>query len=130
MIDRQIIESAKIIRKKFLSIISETNNYQGDVKQLSEFLMKKVEDLKNIKDNEFKNKPTQDEVNRVTKLILKEIGEIEIEEQKLSKKISTLNEEIEKLKKEEDILYRTIKNRYPNLSDKQIKEEIQSNLEQ
>jgi hypothetical protein len=35
-----------------------------------------------------------------------------------------------KLQKEEEILYQTIKKRYPKLSDKQIKEEIQSYLQE
>jgi len=35
-----------------------------------------------------------------------------------------------KLQKEEEILYQTIKKRYPKLSDKQMKEEIQSYLQE
>jgi hypothetical protein len=83
-----------------------------------------------IKDVELKKKPTKEDLEIVTKQIIDEITSIENEEQKILRKVESINGEIGKLQKEEEILYQTIKKRYPKLSDQEIKEEIQSNLEE
>jgi chromosome segregation ATPase len=128
MIDIHILEGAKNIRTKYLQIIDDVNANQEALKELSEFLNKKLAQLKNIHDNEFKNKPTKDEIARVTALIVKEIEDLEVNEQRISKKFEKLNTELEILKKDENVLYNTIKTKYPHLSDQQIRDHLANYL--
>lgn len=130
MIDPQIIQAAKEIRRKYLNIVDELNSNQKDLQKLADFLNKKMEDLKRIEKEEFKNKPTKEEVTRVTSIIVKEIEEIELNEKRLSKKFMKMNEELEQLQKEEKILYTTIKARLPSLKDEEIKKEIAKYLDE
>ena len=41
-----------------------------------------------------------------------------------------MNEELEALKKEEDLIYNVLKVRYPKFTDEQIKQEIQKYLDE
>lgn len=129
-IDQQIIEGAQRIRKKFLSIVSELSSNQEDLKKIADFLQKKMDDLKNIEKNEFNNKPTKEEIMRVSSIIVKEIEDIELQEQRLTKKFVKMNEELEKLQAEEKVIYDTLKSRYPNLSDDEIKSELSKYLDE
>jgi len=130
MIDQQLIESAKQIRKRYLKAMSDLGVYEQDVRNLANFLQEKSKVFEKIKDVELKKKPSKEELERVTRLIVDEITSVEDEEQKILKKVESINVEMGKLQKEEEILYQTIKKRYPKLSDKQIKEEIQSYLQE
>lgn len=129
MIDKQLIESAKFIRKDYLSLSNDLNKYHDDVKSLGNFLLKKVEELSKYNDDVVKKMKNQDDISKVTSFILKEIEGIEDEEKKLVKKVESVNADLEKLRKDEIMLYNTIKERYPNLSDDDIKKEIHSHLE-
>jgi len=130
MIDQQLIESAKQIRKRYLKAMTDLGIYEQDVRNLANFLQEKSKVFEKIKDVELKKKPSKEELGKVTKLIVDEITSIEDEEQKIVKKVESINIEMDKLQKEEEILYQTIKKRYPKLSDKQMKEEIQSYLQE
>ena len=130
MIDPYFIESAKRIRKNFLKTDSDLTNYHIEIKNLLKFLDEKVKALKNIEDNEFRNKPSKEEVERVAKLIMDEIHSIEKEQRNLAKRVNILNDDILLIQKEEELLYKKIKERYPNYTDDQIREEIQDNLEE
>jgi len=129
MIDKQLIESAKSIRKEFLKISNSLNNYHDDVKNLADFYFKKVEELKSYNKDHIKKIRSKEDLDKVTKHLVQEIELIEVEERKLSDKVEKLNLALEKLNKDENILYETIKSRYPDLSDDQIVKEIQSHLD-
>lgn len=130
MIDPYFIESAQRIRKNFLKTNSDLTNYHIEIQKLLKFLDEKVQALKHIEDNEFRNKPSKEEVERVVKLILSEINSIEKEQRDLSKRINILNDDILEIQKEEELLYKKIRERYPKYTDDQIREEIQDNLEE
>ena len=130
MIDQQLIESAKQIRKRYLKAMSDLGIYEQDVRNLATFLQEKSKVFEKIKDVELKKKPSKEELEKVTRLIVDEITSIEDQEKKIGKKVESINIEMDKLQKEEEILYQTIKKRYPKLSDKQMKEEIQSYLQE
>jgi len=130
MIDPQIIEAAKEIRRKFLSIVDELNENQDSLKEMADFLHKKMDQLKKIENEEFKNKPSKEELARISTIIVKEIEDIEIKEKRLSKKFVKMNEELEALKKEEEVIYNVLKVRYPKFTDDQIKQEIQKYLDE
>ncbi len=129
MIDSQLIESAKNIRRNFLKLNRELDGYQKDVRELIEFLQSKIRYLEKDAKGKVKTIKDNDGIAQITKEIIGEIEEIELEEKKLHKKISKINEEMEKLSKDEEILYQTIKERYPQLTEKQIIEEIHKMLE-
>lgn len=128
MIDLQIIESARSIRREFLRIMNQISSHEKELKSLTDFLSNKMNELKRIHDNEFKKTPTKDEVDRVTQLVFKEISDIEMHEERLRRKFEGLNSDLEKLREEEKVLYNLVKSRYPHLSDEQIKTEIQNQL--
>ena len=83
MIDEQLLQSAKIIRQDFIKLNSSLENYSSDVKDLSDFLLRKIDDLKSFSDTRIKNIKTHDDINEVSKHLIKEIESIEIEEKKL-----------------------------------------------
>lgn len=130
MIDKQLIETAKIIRKKYLSSMTDLKSYEKDVKKLAEFLTEKMKSLENIQKVELKKKPNKEHLAQVTKLLADELNQIEDQEKKLLKKVEDINKDILKLQKEEEILYKTLKTRYPQLNDDDIKKEIQSHLKE
>jgi len=130
MIDSQLIESAKFIRKDYLSLTKNLDKYQDDVKSLGIFLLKKVDEIKKYNDDIIKKIKTKDDISKVTNHILKEIQDIEDEEKKLAEKVESVNLRLEKLRSDELILYNTIKERYPNLTDEQITKEIHSHLDE
>jgi flagellar capping protein FliD len=130
MIDKQLIESAKIIRREFLTLSRNLDEYQDDVKNLGFFLQSKASELESYSEKNLKRLSSRDDLDKVVKHILSEVESIEEEEKKLSKKVSDINDKIEKLRKDEIKLYETIKHRYPSLSDDQISKEVQSQLDE
>ena len=129
MIDKQLIESAKYIRNDFLSLTENLLIYQEEVKKLGNFFLNKSDDLRKYNDDVVKKIKSKNELSIVTNYILKEIQQIEDEEKKLSLKVEDVNQKMEKLRKYEMILYQTIRDRYPDLSDDEIRKEIHSNLD-
>lgn len=130
MIDKQLIDSAKYIRRDFLKLSRGLDQYQNEVKELSDFLLKKVDELKKYSDDVIKKIKNKDDISKVTNHLLQEIGSIEDREKKISDVIEKINIELEKIKNDELILYKTIKERYPNLDEKEMLKEIHSQLDE
>jgi len=128
MIDRQLLQSAREIRKKYLSIMGDLSDYEKEIKKLSNFLLEKAEVFKNMNEKDLNQKGSKDQLLVITQKIVNEIQEIEKEEEKISKRIESLNEGLVKLQQEEEVLYQTIKKRYPNLSDEKIKSEVSDTI--
>jgi chromosome segregation ATPase len=124
MIDNQLLQSAREIRKKYLSIMGDLGDYEKEIKKLSNFLLEKADVFKKMNDKDLNQKGDKDQLLVITQKIVNEIQEIENEEEKISKRIESLNEGLIKLQQEEEILYQSIKTRYPNLSDEKIKSEV------
>lgn len=129
MIDEHLLESARIIRNNFTRMSRELENYTGDIKKLVNYLEEKIVILKTDTTNKIKALKDKSELPELTKTIIREIEDIELEEKKLQKKVSKINEEMEKLQKEEEILYQTIKQKYPELTDNEIIKQIHRNLD-
>ena len=129
MIDQQLLESAKIIRKAFLKSKTELGGYEKEVKGLVEFLKTKVESIKNLKKNIKKEIKSKEDIEAFSRKVVKEIEEIETEEKRIQKKIDKINLEMEQLSRDEGILYTTIKERYPELNMEEIISEIHQYLE-
>jgi chromosome segregation ATPase len=128
MIDRQLLQSAREIRKKYLSIMGDLSDYEKEIKKLSNFLLEKAEVFKNMNEKDLNQKGSKDQLLVITQKIVNEIQEIEKEEEKISKRIESLNEGLLKLQQEEEVLYQTIKKRYPSLSDEKIKSEVSDTI--
>lgn len=128
MIDEQLILSAKEIRKKYIKALDSLNVYEKDIKNIVEFLKQKAKNLEVIQDVDLKKKASKEELARISKLIVEELTQIEDEEKRLLKRVESINSEIQNLQKEEQLLYTTIKTRYPKLTDDEIIKEIQRNL--
>ncbi len=128
MIDRQLLQSAREIRKKYLSIMGDLSDYEKEIKKLSNFLLEKAEVFKNMNEKDLNQKGSKDQLLVITQKIVNEIQEIENEEEKISKRIELLNEGLLKLQQEEEVLYQTIKKRYPSLSDEKIKSEVSDTI--
>jgi chromosome segregation ATPase len=128
MIDRQLLQSAREIRKKYLSIMGDLSDYEKEIKKLSNFLLEKAEVFKNMNEKDLNQKGSKDQLLVITQKIVNEIQEIEKEEEKISKRIELLNEGLLKLQQEEEVLYQTIKKRYPSLSDEKIKSEVSDTI--
>jgi hypothetical protein len=126
MIDKQLLSSAREIRKKYLEIMGDLTSYEKEIKNLSNFLMEKAEIFKKIEEKDLNTKGSKEELLKITNKIVNEIQSIEEEEIKISKRIESLNEGLDLLKKEEDILYQTIKKRYPKMTDQEMKSQIVS----
>jgi hypothetical protein len=128
MIDEQLILSAREIKKKYIKALDSLSIYEKDIKNIVEFLKQKAKNLEKIQDVELKKKASKEELARITKLIVEELTQIEDEEKRLLKRVESINSEIQNLQKEEQLLYTTIKTRYPKLTDEDIIKEIQRNL--
>jgi hypothetical protein len=124
MIDNNLLQSAREIRKKYLSIMSDLSLYEKEVKRLSDFLLEKAKVFKDINEKDLNEKGSKEQLLIITQKIVNEIQEIENEENKITERVNVLNEGLVKLQKEEEFLYQTIKKRYPDLSDENMKSEV------
>ena len=129
MIDNQLIDNAKRIRQEYLMLMESLGKYEKDIRDLSKFLLDTTEDLKKYNKTIVSKIKSKQDISEVVKYLVSKIGEIETEEIKLTYKVQDVNKKIEQLNKDEETLYLTIKSRYPNLSDDNIKKEVQSHLE-
>ncbi len=124
MIDENLINNAILIRNEYKSLMKSLNKYEKDVQDLSKFYNKIADDMTGYKDNLKQN----NDVSSVQKYLMGKMNDLEVESQKLSNKITPINERIEKLRKEEEILYNKIKEKYPIMSDVDIKNELSEHI--
>ncbi len=128
MIAKIYIESAKNIRNEFLRLTKELNKYEKKAAELVIYLENKSQKLKEFSENKVSTIKDKADIAKVGEEIIKEMSEIESEEQKLIRSIKPINDKIERLKKDEEILFNQIKEKYPNLSSQEIVQEIHSHL--
>lgn len=122
MIDKFYIDVAKRIRKDFIKLTDELNDYESMVGGLADRFKKTSEDMKSLVGK--KNSESSNLVNEV----MSRMTMLEEESNKVTKYIDDINKKIEKLRDEEISLYDKIKSSYPRMSDDDIKGEIQSQL--
>lgn len=128
MIDNYFIESAKSIRYRFLELNSKLDFYSKSIEQLvsdfnritSELQVYQLEHLPKVK--------TKIEAENTVKYLRDKLSEIEESYKKLDNNINPINEEMEDLQKQEQKLYKLIKEKYPSLSDEQIIRQIHENI--
>ena len=124
MIQEIFLKRAANIRKEYLRITRDINSYEKNVRDLLGALEQKSTDLESLKNKLYSNRINSPEEAKME--LLNIIMEVEDETNKNEKYIDNLNKNIEKLKEDELLLFRDIKQRYPEMSDPDIKNEIQS----
>ena len=129
MINKIYIESAKNIRYEFLNLSKKLDTYQKELTNLFSYLEGVSVELQEISKNEVSKIRSKADATNVTDHIIKKMNEIEAEEQKLIRLINPINDRIDKLRDEEKYLYNQIKEKYPLMTEDEIKKEIQSHLE-
>jgi predicted transcriptional regulator len=127
MINENLLKSAVSIRREYLKISNNMSLYHNRAQEVVKILEESVSKLEEIQQSIEKNKNTssEDSINK----ILNVIKDIEDEGQRLEKLVDPMNKEIEKLSKEENELYRLIKEKYTTLSDDEIINIIQIRLQ-
>jgi chromosome segregation ATPase len=124
MIQEIFLKKASNIRKEYLQINKDINAYEKMVSGILKSLEKNSNELENLK-TKIDKKQISD-VEYAKNEMLKIIINLEQESNKTSEQINRLNKSIEDLKKQEIDLYREIKEKYPEMSDVDIKNEIQT----
>jgi len=124
MIQEIFLKRAANIRKEYLTITRDINSYEKNVRDLLGALEQKSTDLESLKNKLDSNRINSPEEAKIE--LLNIIMEVEDETNRNEKYINNLNKNIEKLKEDELLLFRDIKQRSPEMSDSDIKNEIQS----
>ena len=116
MISKHYIDKGVEIRKSFLSVNKKLDNILGDIKKVGSSLEKLTEELQRMSDglDEY------GDVEMAKISILGKLNEVEKQGNRLSSIYKPVNDELEELKNQEEMLYQTIKETYPNLTDDQI----------
>jgi methyl-accepting chemotaxis protein len=128
MIDERFIVSAREIRKEYLHLSNELTKSNENIKVLADFLTEKMSELEDLKTNLSKKVKSKEQLIDFTKKIFLKISEIEEKEKSLTKRINEINTNLEKLRKEETLLMKKLKEKYPNKSNDEIKNEVHSRL--
>jgi len=127
MIQEIFLKRAALIRKEYLSTQKKTIDYEKSLKQLIGMIdttSKDLDDFLEKLNSNYLNEPEEAKQG-----LLKIFMNLEDEYNKTSKSIDSAEEIIEKLKKQEIELFKDIKQRYPEMSDGQIRNEIQSYID-
>lgn len=125
MIDRQYVESARNIKSEFTSLNKKLEIYKKELVNLSGFLENTIKELDLLTKKQVSSKT---ELTNVGEQLIKKLEDVELEEKKLSSLIKPINDRIDKLREEENILYKALKQKYPNISDEELKKELHSYL--
>jgi len=124
MIDKHYIDSAIKIRKEYLGFHSKLEQCHVQVKKIAENLMDETKELDKLKDTLDKYKTPEEAQNA----IFQKLNDIDLQHRKISDIYKPINDKIEELRKQEVILYENIRRAYPNLSQEQIVDIINENL--
>lgn len=127
MIQELYLKRAASIRKDYIKIMTDIRSYENIATQLSSSLESRMGDLESLlkKINESKNTNPDSAKDELHKIMV----QIEDDINKVDTSIDSLNKKIDKLKDDEILLYNEIKKSYFNLSDDEIRKEIQSYLQ-
>ncbi|NBP56404.1 hypothetical protein EBU71_07705 [bacterium] len=123
MIDEHFIRSAVEIRKEWVKLIRSLDSHQEQVEKAQKIIADKKADIDAFSKKDLKLKDVQ-----VKEFVEKIFNEIEHQAIIIESRIKPLNDDIEKLKKEELRLYHKIKTNYPELTDEDIKKEIYTHI--
>lgn len=131
MIDEIFLKAAVRIKKEYLELITNLENYEQFTKKTQELIeetLGKVEAIdKDLKDVKKRKGMTNVGVLKDLDMLLAKMDQ---DAKRLESYIEPMNEGIERLAVEEAELYRRIKEKHPKLSDEQIVESVSRRLKQ
>ena len=125
MIDEKFLQSAVKIRRTYLKLSSNMNVYYEYAKKLEKLLTETLQKIESIEADTKSKKLT---TNQSVEELMKMLASLDSESKTLEKSTDELNGEIEKLSKEEVELYRSMREKHPNLSEEQIVETVKERL--
>lgn len=117
MIEERFLRNAIQIRRTYLKLINNLELYKSSAISIEKKLQQTLQNLSSV-EGEYIEKKIDDKTSMDR--ILKILDEIEGEGRRLESLVNPINEEIEKLAKEEQELYRQITQHHYNLSEEQI----------
>ena len=126
MIEERFIKRAVQIRKNYLKVTQDISVYETSAKNVLNTLESTLSKLNTLQES-IKNKVVTN-ADDASKKVMSILLEVEKEGERLEKLIDPLNDEIEKLRVEENELYRLIKEKHPGITDKEIIEEIHNEI--
>ena len=131
MIDENFYQAAINIRRTYLKLTSNMEKYRNIAESTLKKLQKSLvdveslqKDMKTARKNKQEIESKESTINRIMKIL----ENIEEEGRKLETFIDPINKEIEKLAKEEQILYSKICEKHPTLSEDQIVDAVRQRL--
>ena len=122
MIQEIFLRKALNIKKKYNSKVRGIDSYEKNLKTLLSTLESKQDDFIGLKEKLDLNK--FDDPDKAKNEFLKLLLELENEVNGNEIQVNSIDKQIDDLRKEEMDLYKDIKQRYPELTDSQIKKEI------
>lgn len=127
MISENLLQSAINIRRQYLKISNNMALYHKRAQEIVTTLEDSVKKLESLQESIEKDKNTsaEDSINKILNII----KDVEDEGQRLEQLVDPMNKEIEKLSKEENELYRMIKEKHSTLSDDEIINIVQMRLQ-
>jgi predicted nucleic acid-binding Zn-ribbon protein len=129
MINEQFLQRAIDIRKTYLRLTNNMDDYLEKITNVSVRLEKTVVEITEIEEKYNKSEASQNISNDQTmKELLKVLDKVDREGKTLESLVDPLNKEIEKLSKEEVELYRLIREKHSNLTEDQIVETVKARL--
>jgi prefoldin subunit 5 len=120
MIDRNYINSAIKIRQEYLDLNSKILEYDSNIKKVGQKISDISSDLENIKNN----MSTYKSIDDVNKEVTKKLETLDKESKSIENWIIPMNQRMEELSKMETNLYIAIKEKYPDMTDEEIVNEI------
>jgi len=122
MIQELYLKKAYIIRKEYLSIVGNIEQYEVFAKKLLESIGEKSKDLLSLQKKIDEKKINNIEVAKDE--LMKIIINLEEEANGIESIVNNMNKRIDKLKQDETSLYRELKEKYPDVLDSVLKKEI------
>lgn len=123
MIQEIFLRRAANIRKNYLHITTDISSYEKAMTHIIKVIEEKHKELIDIKNKIDESKIHSADTAKTE--LLRVMMELEEESNSVESYINSLTEKMDVLKKEELDLFRDIRQRYPELSDTQIKSEVQ-----
>ncbi len=123
MIQEIFLKRAENIRKDYLTLTRDLSTYEKMMRDIVSTIREKHQELMDIKNKIDETKITS--VDYAKGEFLKILIDLENESNILEKYIESINDKMDDLKKNELELFRDIRQRYPEMSDTEIKSEVQ-----
>ncbi|MCK9415923.1 hypothetical protein M0Q97_04615 [Candidatus Dojkabacteria bacterium] len=118
-IHQRYIENAIRIRKEFLSVMIDILDKETEIT----IHKNRISDLMSINEK-YINDNSKSPIEKIKKNIQNDLNDIESNIIKINNKLLPVLEKLEKLKKDSKELYSAIKDKYPNLSEQEIQNQI------